>query len=139
MLQKTFLLDIIFIVSTVAALSFGFLNYEKRRKGFDFYVMFFIGFGWAVLGWLFKLSLLMLFGGVLAVWGYSNKDKWDAERVLLRSANRQEILLLNKQTRNIEFFLEGIIFFCAFVLVAVIVYAYFTSYAGLSFANGVMP
>lgn len=124
MLQKTILLFLIFAVSLVMAIAFGFLNYKYKRRIIDYYIMFLIGVGWTILGLLFRVAMVITLGGGFAVIGYIKRKAWDEDLTGIRKANRVEIALLREQTDTLELSFTLLIFLGIIVLIGVILYMY---------------
>lgn len=133
MLQKTILLLVIFAVSILMAIAFGFLNYRFKKRWIDYYVMFIIGIGWTILGLIFKIWALMGMGVAFAIFGYYKRKEWDEDLTGLRKANREELTLLREQTDSLEFIFTLLIFLGIIILIGVIIYMYITR---LNFASG---
>ncbi len=131
MLQKTILLLLIFAVSLIMVIAFGFLNYRYKRRVIDYYVMFLIGVGWTILGLLFRVTMVIILGGGFAVIGYLKRGAWDEDLTGMRQANRIEIALLRKQTDTLELSFTLLIFLGITVLIGVILYMYLLEF-GLS-------
>ena len=126
MYEKAVLLTIIFVVSIVLALAFGYLNYRYKRRTIDYYVMFIVGIAWTVLGIVFKITFLMIVGAIFSLWGYIKRDEWEEDLSKFRKANREELYLLKEQTGTLEIFLGIIIFIGALVLIGIIAYLYYS-------------
>lgn len=129
MIQKTILLLIVFIVSIIMAIAFGFLNYKYKHRIIDYYIMFLIGVGWTILGLIFLLPVVILFGGSFAVLGYLKRKDWDEDLTGIGKANRDELLLLREQTDSLELSFTLLIFTGIIILIGVIIYVYFTGFS----------
>lgn len=124
MLQKTSLLFVIFIVSFLMAVAFGFLNYKYKKRVIDYYVMFLIGIGWTILSLLFKILSLGIMGAAFAILGYLKRKEWDEDLTGMRKANRDELTLLKEQTDSLELAFTLLIFIGILILIGVIIYMY---------------
>lgn len=122
---------IIFIVSLVMAIAFGFLNYKYKHRVIDYYIMFLIGVGWTILGLIFIIPAIILFGGIFAIIGYFKRKDWDEDLTGLGKANKDELLLLREQTDTLELSFTLLIFTGIIILIGVIVYVYFTGFSFL--------
>lgn len=120
MVTTIFILFIIFSVSAILSMAFGFLNYRYRRKVLDYYVMFIIGIGWTLLGFAFKMNIVILFGITFSLIGYFKKDKWDSEDDI-----DKKIRSSRQQTDLIETIFIIIIFLGIIALLGTIAYIYF--------------
>ena len=129
MIPKTILLLVIFVVSLFMAVAFGFLNYKYKRRVIDYYVMFLIGIGWTILGLLFMVPVIILFGGSFAIWGYAKRKDWDEDLIGVRPAHRKELMLLREQTDTLELIFTLMIFAGIILLIGVITYVYFTGFS----------
>jgi len=124
MIQRTLLLLIIFAVSVIMAIAFGFLNYKYKKRFIDYYVMFLIGIGWTILGLLFKILSLGIMGACFAILGYVKRKDWDDDLTGMRKANREELTLLREQTDSLELAFTLLIFLGILILLGVIIYMY---------------
>jgi ABC-type dipeptide/oligopeptide/nickel transport system permease component len=129
MIQKTILLLVVFVVSLFMAVAFGFLNYKYKHRLIDYYIMFLIGVGWTILGLLFMLPVIIVFGGSFAILGYVKRKDWDEDLTGIRKANRDEIMLLREQTDSLELSFTLLIFTGIIILIGVITYVYFTGFS----------
>jgi ABC-type dipeptide/oligopeptide/nickel transport system permease component len=128
MIQKTLLLLIIFAVSIIMAIAFGFLNYKYKKRFIDYYVMFLIGVGWTILGLLFKILSLGIMGVGFAILGYVKRKDWDEDLTGMRKANRDELTLLREQTDSLELAFTLLIFLGILILLGVIIYMYLVKF-----------
>lgn len=124
MIQRTLLLLIIFAISVMMAIAFGFLNYKYKKRFIDYYVMFLIGIGWTILGLLFKILSLGIMGAGFAILGYVKRKDWDDDLTGMRKANREELTLLREQTDSLELAFTLLIFLGILILLGVIIYMY---------------
>lgn len=129
MIQKTILLLVVFVVSLFMAVAFGFLNYKYKHRLIDYYIMFLIGVGSTILGLLFMLPVIIVFGGSFAILGYVKRKDWDEDLTGIRKANRDEIMLLREQTDSLELSFTLLIFTGIIILIGVITYVYFTGFS----------
>ena len=124
MIQKTILLLVIFAVSLIMAIAFGFLNYRYKKRVIDYYVMFLIGVGWTILGLLFMIWVLVAMGAGFAILGFVKRRDWDEDLTGIRKANKDELTLLREQTDSLEFAFTLLIFAGIAILIGVIIYMY---------------
>jgi hypothetical protein len=124
MIERTLLLLIIFAISVIMAIAFGFLNYKYKKRFIDYYVMFLIGIGWTILGLLFKILSLGIMGAGFAILGYVKRKDWDEDLTGMRKANREELTLLREQTDSLELAFTLLIFLGILILLGVIIYMY---------------
>ncbi|MEI7718610.1 MAG: hypothetical protein WCI72_01990 [archaeon] len=124
MIQRTILLLVIFAVSLIMAIAFGFLNYRYKKRVIDYYVMFLIGVGWTILGLLFMIWVLVAMGAGFVILGYIKRRDWDEDLTGIRKANKDELTLLREQTDSLEFAFTLLIFAGIAILIGVIIYMY---------------
>ncbi len=129
MISKVILLFIIFIVSLIMAIAFGFLNYKYKHRLIDYYIMFLIGVGWTILGLLFLIPTIIVFGGSFAILGYWKRKDWDEDLTGIGKANKDELLLLREQTDSLELSFTLLIFTGIILLIGVIIYVYLTGFS----------
>lgn len=129
MIERTLLLLIIFAISVIMAIAFGFLNYKYKKRFIDYYVMFLIGIGWTILGLLFKIVSLGIMGAGFAILGYVKRKDWDEDLTGMRKANREELTLLREQTDSLELAFTLLIFLGILILLGVIIYMYLIKFS----------
>jgi hypothetical protein len=116
MLQTPFFLFIIFIISLMLSISFGFLNYKINRKTFDFYMMFLIGIAWMVLGFIFKIWFLVLIGAFFLFISITEKSQWKDSVRGFNRAYKNEIHSLGSKNGLIEKIFGFLIFLGILIL-----------------------
>jgi len=131
MIQNIILLLIIFIVSLIMAIAFGFLNYKYKHRLIDYYIMFLIGVGWTILGLLFLIPAIIVFGGSFAIIGYLKRRDWDEDLTGIGKANKDELILLREQTDSLELSFTLLIFTGIIILIGIIIYVYLTGFSFL--------
>lgn len=130
MLQRTFLLGIVFFISVALSIAFAYLNYRYKRRSIDYYMMFIIGIAWTILGLVFELTFLVIAGGFFTIWGYIKRNEWDEDLTKLKNVHRNEIISIKEQTSSLEIFFTWLIFIGAFILIGIIIYIYIQTLGG---------
>ncbi len=113
------------------AIAFGFLNYKYKHRLIDYYIMFLIGVGWTILGLLFLIPAIIVFGGSFAIIGYLKRRDWDEDLTGIGKANKDELILLREQTDSLELSFTLLIFTGIIILIGIIIYVYLTGFSFL--------